>query len=83
MLCGSLFSAIFAQSFPGSVYLSQNLKFIAPVRIDETITARVTVQRIFSRKRILDCETKCIDSNGINVIEGSASVLLPSLYVNK
>ena len=39
MLCGSLFSTLFATRLPGSIYINQSLKFVKPVYINDTIEA--------------------------------------------
>lgn len=46
MLSAGLISAVFGTRLPGpgSIYLSQNLKFKAPVKIGDTVVARVTVK---------------------------------------
>lgn len=42
ILVSSLFSAAFGTNFPGSVYLSQDLRFKIPVFIDDALEARIT-----------------------------------------
>src|SRR5882672_11389540 len=48
MLTGSLFSPIIAHQLPGegAIYLSQSLKFLAPVFAGDTVTATLTVRRV-------------------------------------
>jgi 3-hydroxybutyryl-CoA dehydratase len=79
MLSAGLFSALIGERLPGpgSIYMSQNLRFIAPVRIGETVTATVTVTNIIPEKRrvALDCVAKVGDTV---VITGDALVLAPS-----
>lgn len=79
MLSAALFSALLGERLPGhgTVYLGQSLKFLAPVRIGDTVTATVTVTAIDARRRrvTLDCEAKVGDTV---VIRGEASVLAPS-----
>ncbi|MCP1375112.1 bifunctional enoyl-CoA hydratase/phosphate acetyltransferase [Dyella lutea] len=62
---------------PGTIYLSQTLKFLAPVHIGDTLTIRVTVRsRDEARKElVLDCS--CIDQAGQCAIKGEALVLAP------
>jgi len=61
---------------PGSIYMGQSLKFLAPVRIGDTVTATVTITAIDEAKRRLTLETVCT-VKGKNVIEGEARVMLP------
>ncbi len=79
MLSAGLFSALIGERLPGhgSIYMSQNLRFTAPVRIGETVTATVTVTDIIPEKRrvALDCVAKVGDTV---VITGDALVLAPS-----
>jgi len=79
MLSASLFSALIGERLPGhgSIYLSQNLRFTAPVKIGDTVTATVTVTNITPEKRrvSLDCVAKVGDKT---VISGDALVLASS-----
>jgi len=61
---------------PGSIYMSQNLKFKAPVRIGDTVTATVTVREINTEKRRLTLDTVCTVGEAV-VIDGEAMVMLP------
>ncbi len=62
---------------PGCIYLSQNLKFKAPVRANETVTAKVTIIKMIPEKRFVELETIC-SVNGKPVITGDAVVMVPS-----
>ena len=79
MLSAGLFSALIGERLPGhgSIYMSQNLRFTAPVRIGETVTATVTVTDIIPEKRrvALACVARVGDTV---VITGDALVLAPS-----
>lgn len=61
---------------PGCIYLSQNLKFRAPVRIGETVTTTVTVTGIIPEKARLTLSTMCTVLGKV-VIEGDALVMVP------
>lgn len=62
---------------PGAVYLSQNLRFTAPVRIGDTVTARAEITQVNAgRKRVTLATTCSVD--GKVVIEGEALVMVPS-----
>ena len=58
------------------VYLSQNLRFLRPVKIGDTIRALVEVKGIDPQKRIVTVETDCFNQDGEPVVKGEAVVLL-------
>ena len=60
---------------PGSIYLEQQVKFLAPVFLGDSITAIVTVIEIIETKNIYRLSTVCTNQDGISVIEGTAVVL--------
>jgi 3-hydroxybutyryl-CoA dehydratase len=78
MLSASLFSAVIGERLPGhgTIYLSQNLRFTAPVRPGDEVTVTVTVSEInLAKGRVsLDCVAKVGDTV---VIKGDALVLAP------
>ena len=76
MLTGSLISSVLANRLPGpgTIFLSQNMKFLAPVHPGETITATVTVTEVFKEKNRVRLETVC-SVNDKRVLEGEAVVL--------
>lgn len=77
MLTASLISSVLANKLPGegSVYLGQNLQFVAPVFPGDEVTARVTVKEIREGKPILKLETICVNQRNEIVIRGEATVL--------
>src|SRR5450755_3776314 len=79
MLPVGFISAVLANKLPGpgTVYLGQTLKFKAPVRAGDTVTATVTVKEVnVAKKRaILDCVCTVA---GKDVIEGEATMLCTS-----
>lgn len=62
---------------PGTIYLSQNLQFKAPVRIGDTVTAKVVVREIITAKKRAILETNCYVGDRC-VISGEATVMVPS-----
>ena len=79
MLTAGLISAVIGEQLPGhgAVYLGQSLKFMAPVRPGDTVTACVTVTAIDHAKRRVTLETHCRVGDTI-VLKGEALVLAPS-----
>jgi len=76
MLVSGLISAVLGTRLPGpnSIYLGQELKFTAPVRIGDTITAVATVTEKRDDKRIIKLRTTASNQRGEMVIDGSAVV---------
>jgi 3-hydroxybutyryl-CoA dehydratase len=59
---------------PGAVYIRQNLHFLAPVRIGDTITATVEVTNVLIEKNRVTLSTRCVNQDGTVVIDGEASL---------
>ena len=59
---------------PGSIYLGQTLKFLAPVHVGDTVTAGVEVIALREDKRIVTLRTDCIIQDGTLVLTGEAAV---------
>jgi 3-hydroxybutyryl-CoA dehydratase len=78
MLSASFISTAIASKLPGpgSIYLSQNLKFRAPVRAGDTVEARITVTEIVAEKNRVALKTVCSVGEKV-VIEGDAVVMVP------
>jgi 3-hydroxybutyryl-CoA dehydratase len=76
MLTASVISAAIAGRLPGpgTVYLSQNLRFKAPVKPGDTVHATVTVVALLPEKRRVSLTTICRVLNKV-VIEGDALVM--------
>ncbi|MDR3588614.1 MAG: MaoC family dehydratase [Negativicutes bacterium] len=74
-LVGSFISAA-GVSFVGlgAVYISQFTKFLAPVRIGDTITATMEVVEKIPEKKMLKLRTSCMNQHGKIVIDGEAVV---------
>ncbi len=59
---------------PGTVYLSQTIKFIKPVFLNDTITATVEITAIRPDKGLLTFRTDCANQKGEKIAEGEAVV---------
>ena len=79
MLTAGVISAVIGEQLPGhgTIYMSQNLKFLAPVRPGDLVHAEVrVVDMVIDTRRVkLDCRGEV---NGKNVLVGEAMVLAPS-----
>ena len=79
MLTAALISTVIGTRLPGPgcIYLSQTLKFLAPVRIGDTVAARATVSEIMPERKRVRLHTTC--SVGAKVVlDGEALILVPS-----
>ena len=76
LLSAGFISACIAMRLPGpgSIYLSQSLRFLRPVRIGDTVTARVGVAELVPAKRRVRLTTQCRNQRGELVIDGEAMV---------
>ena len=79
MLTAGLISAVIGEQLPGhwTVYLGQSLKFLAPVRPGDLVTAQVEVVDIDLGRRRVQLDTHC-SIDGKKVLAGEATVLAPS-----
>ena len=79
MLTAGLISAVIGEQLPGhgTIYMSQNLKFLAPVRPGDLVYAEVKVVDMVIDKRRVKLDCRC-EVNGENVLVGEAMVLAPS-----
>ncbi len=78
LIVAGLISAVLGLKLPGpgTIYLSQELRFVKPVRIGDTIRAEVEVIELLPKNRV-KLKTICINQRGEVVIDGSAIVLVP------
>lgn len=79
MLTASLISTVVGTRLPGNgtIYLSQSTRFKAPVKIGETVTARVTVTELDPAKKRVKFATACLVKGKV-VVEGESLVIAPS-----
>ena len=79
MLTAGFISAVLGTKLPGPgcIYMSQSLKFKAPVRVGDTVTARATVTEIIPEKRRVVMRTVCTVGETV-VLEGEALLMVPS-----
>ncbi len=78
MISAALISAVLGYEFKERrvVYLSQTLKFVAPVFLDDTVTVIATVTNIREDKPVVTLETVCARQTGEVVVRGEAAVLI-------
>lgn len=76
ILTSGMISAVLANQLPGpgTIYLGQDLKFMAPVYLGDDITAEVEIVELREDKKIVKLETNCYNQDGKKVISGLATV---------
>ncbi|MEN8738830.1 MAG: bifunctional enoyl-CoA hydratase/phosphate acetyltransferase [Phaeobacter gallaeciensis] len=62
---------------PGTVCLTQSLRFLAPARLGEMITTRITVRETDPETRHVMLDCLCTDSADAALVEGTAEVIAP------
>jgi len=79
MVSASLISAVLGNRLPGPgvIYMSQSLRFRAPVRSGDTVHAKVTVKEVIAEKCRVVLDTVCTVGDKV-VIEGEAMVMTTS-----
>ena len=77
ILSGSIISTVIGMRLPGpnTIYLSQNFKFLLPVKIGDTIKAHVEVVEKRDEKKIIKLKTKVINQRQEVVVDGEAVVM--------
>ena len=78
MLSGAFISAVLGYEFAERkiVYLSQTMRFTAPVFVGDTVTTTATVTHIREDKPIVTIETVCTKQTGEMTLQGEAVVML-------
>jgi 3-hydroxybutyryl-CoA dehydratase len=79
MLTASFISTVIGTKLPGPgcIYVSQNLRFMAPVKVGDTVTATCTISRLIPEKHMIEMETIC-SVGGKTVLDGQATILVPT-----
>ncbi|MHA1566368.1 MAG: MaoC family dehydratase [Alphaproteobacteria bacterium] len=77
MLTAGYISAVLGTKLPGpgAIYISQSLRFKAPVRIGDTVVATVTIGAIDNKRRRVSLQTKCSVGETV-VLEGEAMLMV-------
>ena len=77
MLAAGLISTVLGTKLPGPgcIYVSQDLKFTAPVRFGDTITARAEVEKVNVEKNRVELKTICTNQKDEVVLKGKAELM--------
>jgi len=78
MLTASLVSTVLGTKLPGpgAIYVNQNLRFLAPVRIGDTVIARAAVTALNDEKKRVTLATTC-NVGETKVLDGEAVLMVP------
>jgi len=79
MLSGAFISTLLGTRMPGpgSIYVSQSMRFRAPVRIGDTVTIQAEVKELNADKRFVTMDTRCL-VKGKPVVTGEAVMMVPA-----
>ncbi len=79
MLAAGFVSAVIGTRLPGpgTIYMKQELTFLAPDYIGDTITARAEVVELIEDKKRVRLKTTCVNQEGKTVLDGEALVSPP------
>ncbi|MGA8258730.1 MAG: bifunctional enoyl-CoA hydratase/phosphate acetyltransferase [Arenicellales bacterium] len=82
---GALISAVLGTELPGpgTIYLDQSLKFLAPVAVGDAVTVTVTAREKDAQKHHVRFDCRCTNQHGGVVITGSALVIAPTEKIKR
>ena len=82
LLVGSFISSVIGNKFPGpgTIYVSQNLIFKKPVRINDIVIVKVSIKKKIKQKKWCELSTICFVKNKM-VLEGAAVVIPPKKII--
>jgi 3-hydroxybutyryl-CoA dehydratase len=78
LLTAAFISTAIGMKLPGAgtIYLGQSMRFLAPVRIGDTITARVEIIELNDEKKRVTLKTTCKNQVGKVVLDGDAKIMV-------
>jgi phosphate acetyltransferase len=82
---GALISTVLGTEFPGpgTIYISQTLRFSRPVKVGDQITIKITCKQKFDHNKHIVFDCLCTNQDGLKVISGEAEVLAPTEKVKR
>lgn len=77
MISAGLISAVLGTKLPGegAIYMGQELKFLAPVFIGDTVTAICEIEELIPEKSRVILKTTVVNQDGKEVVVGKATLL--------
>ena len=81
MLLAGFISTVVGNRLPGygTIYVKQEVSFLSPVRIGDTVTARAEVVEVIKEKNRVKLKTTCTNQDGTMVVDGEALVSPPKV----
>jgi 3-hydroxybutyryl-CoA dehydratase len=78
MIGASLVSAVIGMQLPGpgSIFVATEIKFRAPVYIDETVVVNVSIREMRADKMLVFLDAEVVKEDGSNAITGTATIKL-------
>jgi phosphate acetyltransferase len=82
---GALISTVLGTEFPGpgTIYISQTLRFSRPVKVGDQITIKITCKQKFDHNKHIVFDCLCTNQDHQKVISGEAEVLAPTHKVKR
>jgi phosphate acetyltransferase len=82
---GALISTVLGTEFPGpgTIYVSQTLRFSRPVKVGDQITIKITCKQKFDHNKHVIFDCLCTNQDNQKVISGEAEVLAPTAKVKR
>lgn len=82
---GALISTVLGTELPGpgTIYLDQNLRFLGPIGLGDTVTVRVTARKKDAKQHRITFDCTCTNQLGDVVIDGTALVIAPTEKVRR
>jgi phosphate acetyltransferase len=82
---GALISTVLGTEFPGpgTIYISQTLRFSRPVKVGDTITIKITCKQKFDHNKHMIFDCLCTNQDALKVIAGEAEVLAPTEKIKR
>lgn len=83
MWSGALISTVLGTQLPGpgTIYLGQDIRFLKPVHVGDTITVTLTVKHKATGKPLVEFDCQCHNGKGELVVAGTATVLAPTEHL--
>ncbi len=82
---GALISTVLGTEFPGpgTIYVSQTLRFSRPVKVGDAVTIKITCKQKFDHNKHILFDCLCTNQDGLKVIAGEAEVLAPTEKIKR
>jgi phosphate acetyltransferase len=82
---GALISTVLGTEFPGpgTIYVTQTLRFSRPVKVGDTVTIKITCKQKFDHNKHVVFDCLCTNQDGLKVIAGEAEVLAPTEKIKR